>query len=317
MNKLIAALGLALSVTVGLSIAGSRGHAAEDGANEAFRQLHLFGNVFERVRSQYVDEKSDKELIEAAIKGMLTSLDPHSAYVPEETYDDLQVETRGAFGGLGIQVTMEDGLVKVISPMDDTPADRAGMKANDLISHLDGEPVLGLTLDEAVDKMRGHVGTELILTVLRGEQEPFDVTIVRDVIKIASTRSRIIDDSIGYLRISSFTGTTTEGLEKQINEIKEELGEELIGYVLDLRNNPGGLLDQAITVTDVFLDKGEVVSTRGRNEEDVQRYNSQSGDLADGLPLIVLVNGGSASASEIVAGALQDHRRAIILGTKT
>ena len=247
---------------------------------------------------------------------MLTSLDPHSSYLDADSFQDMRVQTKGEFGGLGIEVTMENGLVKVVSPIDDTPAHRAGIEAGDLITHLDGEAVLGLTLSEAVERMRGKVNTDLRLTILRGSEEAFDVVVTRDVIKIRSVRSRIEGKS-GYIRITTFNQQTTPGLEKAIKEIQDELGEDLEGYVVDLRNNPGGLLDQAISVSDVFLEQGEIVSTRGREIENAQRFNADKGDLTDGKPLVVLINGGSASASEIVAGALQDHHRAIIMGTRS
>ena len=290
--------------------------SAENEQNDVYKQLNLFGDVFERVRAIYVEEKTDKELIEAAINGMLSSLDPHSSFVPAKEYDDMQVETRGTFGGLGIEVTMETGLVKVVAPIDDTPAFRAGVQAGDLISHLDGDPVQGLTLSEAVDKMRGEVGKAIVITVIRGDKPPFDIEIIRDIIKIQSVRSRV-EDKIGYLRITSFNGTAYEGLAKAIDKIEDELGDDVQGFVLDLRNNPGGLLNQAIAISNAFLEKGEIVSTRSRNNDDIQRYNAKGGDLIDGKPLVVLINGGSASASEIVAGALQDHGRAILLGTTT
>ena len=289
----------------------------EAASSETYRQLNLFGDVFERVRSDYVEEVSDKELIESAIAGMLSSLDPHSSYLNRESFEDMRVETKGEFGGLGIEVTMENGLVKVISPIDDTPAAKAGVKAGDLITHLDGEQVMGLTLSEAVDRMRGLVGTEIILMIRReGVEQPIETRIVRAVIKIQSIRSRI-EDSIAYIRVTKFNEQAEIGLIRELSKIKEELGDDLIGVILDLRNNPGGLLDQAISVSDAFLDKGEIVSTRGRRTDSVQRFNAKPGDLADGLPMVVLINGGSASASEIVAGALQDHRRAIILGTRS
>lgn len=287
-------------------------------SSDTYRQLNLFGDVFERVRSQYVDEITDEELVETAINGMLISLDPHSAYLNEDDFQEMQVQTRGEFGGLGIEVTMENGLVRVVSPIDDTPAYRAGVEAGDFITHLDGEPVMGFSLSEAVDKMRGKVGTDIDLTIRReSEPEPIEITITRDFITISSVRHRIIDDNIGYLRITTFNQNTETGLKESIEEIKNEIGESIEGYVLDLRNNPGGLLDQAIAASDAFLDKGEIVSTRGRNETDTKRDNATSGDITDGLPMVVLINGGSASASEIVAGALQDHRRAILLGTKS
>lgn len=285
--------------------------------SETYRQLNLFGDVFERVRSQYVDPVEDKELIESAVNGMLTDLDPHSSYLNEENFDEMQVNTKGEFGGLGIEVTMENGLVKVVSPIDDTPAFRAGIQAGDYIASIDGEAVMGLTLSDAVDKMRGKVGTDIELVIRReGVNEPLEFTITRDIIKIQSVRSRV-EGNVGYVRITTFNQNTEDGLKKAIADIKKEIGGTLIGYVLDLRNNPGGLLNQAIAVSDVFLDKGEIVSTRGRDESDTKRDNATPGDLADGLPVVVLINGGSASGSEIVAGALQDHKRAILLGTKS
>ena len=284
---------------------------------ETFRLLQLFGNVFERVRDDYVEEPTDQELIEAAVNGMLTALDPHSSYLNAKNFREMQVQTRGAFGGLGIEVTMgKDGLIKVISPIDDTPAFRAGVEAGDLVTHLDGEQVFGMTLSEAVEKMRGKVGTDIRLTIRRAGGDPFDVTITRAVVKIRSVRSRL-EGNVGYVRITSFSEQADLGLKKALAKFHEELGDELRGVVLDLRNNPGGLLDQAVAVSDAFLDKGEIVSTRSRRLKDTQRFNARAGDLAKGLPLVVLINVGSASASEIVAGALQDHRRAIILGSKT
>lgn len=285
--------------------------------SDTYRQLDLFGDVFERVRAQYVEEKPDQELIENAINGMLTSLDPHSAYLNNEKFEDMRVNTRGEFGGLGIEVTMENGLVKVVSPIDDTPAFRAGVEAGDYIVQIDDEPVMGLTLSEAVDMMRGKVGTEIDLIISReGADAPIEMTLVRDVIKIRSVRHRVEGNS-GYIRITTFNQNSESGVKKAIQEIKAELGNQLNGYVLDLRNNPGGLLDQAIAVSDIFIDKGEIVSTRGRHDDDTKRDNATPGDLAEGLPVVVLINGGSASASEIVAGALQDHRRAILLGTQS
>ena len=285
--------------------------------SDTYQQLDLFGDVFERVRAQYVEDKADKELIENAINGMLTALDPHSSYLNDEKFEDMQVSTRGEFGGLGIEVTMENGVVKVVSPIDDTPAAAAGVESGDYIVQIDDEPVMGLSLSEAVDKMRGKVGTEIDLVISReGADAPIEMTLIRDVIKIRSVRHRIEGNS-GYLRITTFNQNAESGLKKAMQEIKAELGNKLNGYVLDLRNNPGGLLDQAISVSDIFLDKGEIVSTRGRHDEDTKRDNAMPGDLAEGLPIVVLVNGGSASASEIVAGALQDHRRAILLGTKS
>jgi len=292
--------------------------AADDEGNrsDTYRQLKLFGDVFERVRADYVEEVGDQKLVESAIRGMLSSLDPHSSYLSRDNFKDMQVQTKGEFGGLGIEVTMENGLVKVVSPIDETPAARAGIQAGDLIIALDGESVMGLTLSEAVDKMRGKVGTDIELTVKRGDKEPFDVSITRDKITIESVRAKTFDN-VGYLRITTFNEQTQPGLEAKIQEIRKDLGDDLQGFVLDLRNNPGGLLEQAISVTDTFLDQGEIVSTRGRDAEDSQRYNADAGDLTKGTPLVVLINGGSASASEIVAGALQDHRRAIVLGTRS
>ncbi|MBC8267383.1 MAG: S41 family peptidase [Rhodospirillaceae bacterium] len=287
-----------------------------DNNAETYRLLNLFGDVFERVRSDYVEELTDEELIEAAIGGMLSSLDPHSSYLNSKNYRDMQVQTRGRFGGLGIEVTMENGLVKVVSPIDDTPAFRAGIEAGDLITHLDEEPVLGLTLQQAVEKMRGKVGTDIKLTVRREGVDDFDVSITRAVVKIRAVRSRM-EGNVGYLRITSFSSQADDGVKKAIAKFREAVGDELQGVIFDLRNNPGGLLDQAVSVTDIFLDKGEIVSTRSRKPEDTSRYNARKGDMIDGLPLVVLINGGSASASEIVAGALQDHNRAILLGTKS
>lgn len=304
-------VGLALVGVVALDAGPERGGAVA-ASSDTYRQLNLFGDVFERVRADYVEEPVDSELIDNAINGMLSSLDPHSSYLNPKTFRDMQVQTRGEFGGLGIEVTMEEGFVKVVAPIDETPAARAGLRANDLITHLDGDPVLGLTLSEAVEKMRGPVNAPITVTVVReGRTEAFDVTIVRDIIRIKSVRWRE-DDGVGYIRITTFNEQTADGVREAIRELGD-----VPGYILDLRNNPGGLLDQAIEVSDIFLDKGEVVSTRGRHPEDTQRYNSRAGDLAEGKEVVVLVNGGSASASEIVAGALQDHERAIVLGTRS
>ncbi|MCC7045334.1 MAG: S41 family peptidase [Alphaproteobacteria bacterium] len=286
-------------------------------SSETYRQLNLFGDVFERVRADYVEKIGDQELIESAIQGMLASLDPHSSYMNAKSFRDMQVQTKGEFGGLGIEVTMENGLVKVVSPIDDTPAARAGLKPGDFITHLDGEQVMGLSLQEAVEKMRGPINSEIKLTIRReGRDQPLDVSLMRAQIKIQSVRSRTEGD-VGYIRITTFNEQTDKGLERAIEQIKKDAGSKLVGYVLDLRNNPGGLLDQAVSVSDAFLDKGEIVSTRGRASEDGQRYNARPGDLAGGLPVVVLINGGSASASEIVAGALQDHRRAVVMGTRS
>lgn len=290
---------------------------AQNNNSETYRQLNLFGDIFERVRADYVEEVSDETLIEAAVNGMLTSLDPHSSYLSPKNFRDMQTQTRGEFGGLGIEVTMENGYVKVVSPIDDTPAFRAGLKSGDLITHLDEEPVQGLTLSEAVEKMRGKVGSDLKLTIRRTGREPFEVTVTRDIIKIRSVRSRMEGDDIAYVRITSFSEQTTSGMERALNRLKEEAGGKLKGVVLDLRNNPGGLLDQSVKISDAFLNQGEIVSTRSRRADEGQRFNAKPGDITDGLPIVILVNGGSASASEIVAGALQDHRRAIVLGTRT
>lgn len=284
-----------------------------------YEQLDLFGDIFERIRAQYVEEVKTEDLIEAAINGMLTSLDPHSSYLAPEDFDDMQVQTRGEFGGLGIEVTQEEGFVKVVSPIDDTPADAAGIEAGDFITHVNGESVLGLTLDEAVELMRGPVGSEIIITVVReGVEEPFDVSIIRDTIKLTAVKGRVVGDTM-VLRITTFNDQTYPGLEEEFKKAVDELGglDKVNGLVVDLRNNPGGLLTQAIQVADAFLDKGEIVSTRGRSPEDGERFNATPGDLMEGKPIVVLINGGSASASEIVSGALQDHRRAIVVGTKS
>ena len=286
--------------------------------NETYRQLDLFGEVFERARSEYVEDTEDKELIKNALNGMLSSLDPHSSFLDEDDFADMRVQTRGEFGGLGIEVTMENGFVKVVSPIDDTPAYKAGIEAGDYITHLNGDSVLGLSLGDAVDVMRGKVGTDINLTVRReSEQEPLEIAITRAVITIRSVRHRIEAENIGYIRITTFNQNTQEGLEKAFADIKKEMKGKATGYVLDLRNNPGGLLTQAISVSDTFLDKGEIVSTRGRKSRSTKRDSATPGDLAEGLPIVVLINGGSASASEIVAGALQDHRRGVIMGTQS
>jgi carboxyl-terminal processing protease len=284
---------------------------------DTYRQLDLFGEVFERVRADYVEEVSDEQLIEAAINGMLSSLDPHSSYMNAKNFRDMQVQVRGEFGGLGIEVTMEGGLVKVVSPIDDTPAAKAGLKPGDFITHLDGEPVLGLSLNEAVERMRGPINSDLKLTVRREGKDPFDVMLKRAVIKIQSVKSHLEGNDIGYVRITSFNEQTDSGLQSAMKALKAQAGNKLAGVVLDLRNNPGGLLDQAIAVSDDFLEQGEIVSTRGRHAEDGARYNSHAGDITGNLPMVVLINGGSASASEIVAGALQDHHRAVLLGTRS
>jgi carboxyl-terminal processing protease len=291
--------------------------AATSNSTETYKQLNLFGEVFERVRAEYVDDVSDDSLVESAINGMLTSLDPHSNYLNTKNFNDMKVQTRGEFGGLGIEVSMENGLVKVVSPIDDTPAARAGLKPGDLITHLDGDPVQGMTLPEAVEKMRGPVSSEIKLTIRREGKDPFDVKLIRATVKIQSVRSHLEGDNIAYIRITTFNEQTDVGLNNAIKNLKQQAGGKLLGVILDLRNDPGGLLDQAVAVADAFLEKGEIVSTRGRRSEDAQRYNARPGDIAAGLPIAVLINGGSASASEIVAGALQDHHRAILLGTRS
>ena len=316
-----------LAVTVGcclgaisaLQIAGPViAQTSEEKAN-IYEQLDLFGDIFERIRAQYVEEVDEADLIEAAINGMLTSLDPHSSYLSPDDAKEMRFQTRGEFGGLGIEVTQQDGFVKVVSPMDDTPADQAGIESGDFITHVDGETVLGLTLGEAVDLMRGPVGSEIVITVVReGEDEPFDVTIVRDTIKLKAVRVRSEGKSI-IVRVTTFNDQTYDNLAEGIAKHIEEAGgiDNVDGFVLDLRNNPGGLLSQAIKVSDAFLEKGEIVSTRGRDPEDGDRYNASPDDLAQGKSIVVLINGGSASASEIVAGALQDHKRAVVVGTKS
>ncbi|MBX3531861.1 MAG: S41 family peptidase [Rhizobiaceae bacterium] len=297
---------------------GSAGSSAIAAASETYRNLAIFGDVFERVRAQYVTPPDDKALVENAINGMLTALDPHSSYLNQEAAQDMRVQTRGEFGGLGIEVTLENELVKVIAPIEDTPASKAGVLAGDYIVEIDGAEVRGLTLSDAVDKMRGPVNSPIELTILReGAAEPIKVKIVRDIIKVRAVRFRVEED-VGYLKINSFTERTFEDLQAAIGKITDQIPDDkLKGYVLDLRLNPGGLLDQAVAVSDAFLDRGEIVSTRGRDPSDVTRFDSRAGDLAGGKPVIVLTNGGSASASEIVAGALQDHKRATVLGTKS
>lgn len=283
---------------------------------ETYEYLDLFGKIFDRVRSKYVDEVTDKELIEKAIDGMLTGLDPHSGYMDEEVWKEMQMDTQGKFGGLGIEITMEEGFVKIISPIEDTPAYKAGVLAGDLITRIDDTPVFGLTLREAVDLMRGNKGDPITITISRKGKESFEINIIRDIIKIQSVKYEIINN-VGYLRITSFTEQTESGLIKSIKAIKKELNKKQLGFILDVRSNPGGLLTQSVKVSDIFLDRGEIVSTRGRNKNNIIRYRAKKGDLIDGQPLVVLINGGSASASEIVAGALQDHRRAVIVGTKS
>lgn len=310
LNRVFLGLGAAT-----LLMASAPAFAAADDEPDTYELLDLFGEVFELVRDEYVEGVTDKQLIEAAIQGMLSDLDPHSVYLNDEHFKSMRQQTRGEFGGLGIEVTMDEtGYVRVVAPIDDTPAYRAGIEAGDMIIEIDSESVQGLTLDKAVEKMRGKVGSEIQLTISRGDAEPFDVTIVRDQIKIRSVRSRMETD-IAYIRISSFSGQTQDGLDKEIAKLRGESQSDLRGLVLDLRNNPGGLLDQAISVSDTFLEKGEIVSTRGRDTDNAQRFQATPGDEFSELPIVVLINGGSASASEIVAGALQDHGRAIVMGT--
>ena len=291
--------------------------AQTQNSEETYRQLSLFGDVFQRVRSDYVEEIEDKELIEAAINGMLTSLDPHSSFLPDDSFKKMQVQTTGRFGGLGIEVTMDSGFVKVVSPIDDTPAAQAGLQPEDYIIAVNGETVLGLSLNEAVEQLRGPIGSEVTITVQRGQDEPFDVDIIRDEIKIRSVRSTLFED-VGYIRITTFSEQTTPGLLDAVDELRSQADEDgLAGLVLDLRNNPGGLLAEAIKVSDAFLEEGEIVSTRGRSGEDISHAYARPGDIAAGLPVVVLINSGSASASEIVAGALKDHKRAILMGNRS
>ncbi|MEL6914496.1 MAG: S41 family peptidase [Pseudomonadota bacterium] len=321
MRKFIIAAGIGV-LAGGLATTQVAGPLLAQQADEqasVYEQLDLFGDIFQRIRSQYVEEVESEELIEAAIDGMLTSLDPHSSYLSPDDAANMRVQTRGEFGGLGIEVTQEEGFVKVVAPMDDTPADQAGVEAGDFITHVDGEGLLGLTLDEAVELMRGPVGSEIVITVVReGEDDPFDITIVRDTIRLTAVRTRTEGDAV-VLRVSTFNDQTYPNLRDGLAEQIEEAGgiSNVSGVVVDLRNNPGGLLTAAVRVSDAFLTAGEIVSTRGRDPQDAERFNASPDDLAQGLPIVVLINGGSASASEIVAGALQDHRRAIVVGTKS
>ena len=315
-KKLIYGGVLCSSVILILIVAFSNNQNVEAKNSETYRQLTLFGDVFQRVRESYVEEASEKDLVKSAINGMLTNLDPHSSFLDDEDFEDMQVQTKGAFGGLGIEVTMEDGFVKVISPIDDTPAARAEIQPNDLIIGIDDEAVYGLTLNEAVEKLRGPIGKSVIIMIRRGNLDPFEVEIVRDEIKISSVKNQLFD-GIGYIRLTTFSEQTTPGLIKAVKEFQIELDNELKGVVLDLRNNPGGLLSEAISVSDSFLELGEIVSTRGREGKDSTHHYSRPGDIINGLPLVVLINSGSASASEIVAGALKDHKRAVILGTRS
>src|SRR3954471_18010428 len=313
-----AAAGVAVTLIATQPLIVFDGARAQAAAADTYRQLSLFGDVFERVRADYVEKPDDSKLIESAINGMLAGLDPHSSYMDSKSFRDMQVQTRGEFGGLGIEVTMEEGLIKVVAPIDETPAAKAGVMANDIITHLDDEPVQGLTLNQAVEKMRGPVNTKIKIRISRkGIEKAVEVSITRDVIRVRSVRSHMEGEDIGYIRVTQFNEQTTEGVRRAITDMTNQAGDKLRGFVVDLRNNPGGLLDQAISVSDAFLERGEIVSTRGRNAEETQRYNARAGDLTKGKPIIVLINGGSASASEIVAGALQDHHRATIVGTRS
>ncbi len=310
----------AAGVLIGPMVASpmEKAWAQDGGRAETYRLLNLFGDVFERVRAEYVEPISDRTAVENAINGMLTGLDPHSSYLNLRSYRDMQVQTRGEFGGLGIEVTQENGYIKVISPIDETPAARAGVKAGDLITHLNGDSVQGLSLQEAVEQMRGERGTAIKILIRReGAAQPIEMSLTREVIRPQVVRFRMEGNDIGYVRLTSFNEQTDAGLRRALDSLRQQAGNNLKGIVLDLRNNPGGLLDQAVQVTDDFLDKGEIVSTRARRPDDAQRWNAKAGDIAQGLPVVVLINGGSASASEIVAGALQDHRRAIVLGVKS
>ncbi|MBI3701580.1 MAG: S41 family peptidase [Afipia sp.] len=315
---LSAAAGAAATLMLTQPRAALVGSTARAASADTYRQLNLFGDVFERVRSDYVEKPDDTKLIETAISGMLTGLDPHSSYMDAKSFKDMQVQTRGEFGGLGIEVTMEDGLIKVVSPIDDTPASKAGILANDIITNIDDDAVQGLTLNQAVEKMRGPVNTKIKLKVVRkGQDKPMELTLVRDNIRVRSVRARVEADDIAYIRITTFNEQTTEGLKREMANLSSQIGDKLKGYIIDLRNNPGGLLEEAVSVSDAFLDRGEIVSTRGSNAEETQRRTAKPGDLAKGKPVIVLINGGSASASEIVAGALQDHKRATLVGTRS
>jgi len=310
---------ISAGVSAALALPLVHASAADKNANstETYRLLSLFGDVFERVRNDYVEPVSDEQLIESALNGMLTNLDPHSNYMNPKNYKDMQVQIQGEFGGLGIEVTMDQGFVRVISPIDDTPAARAGIRPNDYITHLNGESVQGMTLNDAVEHMRGPINTDIKVTIRREGEKPFEVTLTRATVKIQTVRPKLVQNNVGYIRISQFVASTDQDLRKAIDQVKKEAGGKLQGVVLDLRNNPGGLLDQAVAVSSDFLEKGEVVSTRSRRAEDTQRYDAHGKDQIDGLPMVVLINDGSASASEIVAGALQDHHRAILLGTKS
>ncbi len=317
-SSLTAAAAILLFLAPAVRAADQPQQAPQPSDSDTYRQLDLFGEVFERVRADYVENVSDQQLIEAAINGMLSALDPHSSYMNAKSFSDMQVQVRGEFGGLGIEVTMENGIVKVVSPIDDTPAAHAGLKPGDLVVQIDGEPVQGMSLNDAVERMRGPIGSEIKLTIKREGKDPFDVTMKRAVVKIQSVKEQLEGNDVGYIRITSFNEQADSGVKDAIKDLEAKGGDKLTGFVLDLRNNPGGLLDQAVAVSNDFLSQGEIVSTRGRHPEDAQRYNAQApGDLTHGLPMVVLINGGSASASEIVAGALQDQHRAVLLGTRS
>jgi carboxyl-terminal processing protease len=318
-NSRVKSFGLVLAGAVSATVMWHVfGNALAASSNaDHYKQLNLFGDVFDRVRADYVEDPDEVKMTEAAINGMLASLDPHSSFMNAKQFQDMSVQTSGKFGGLGIEVTMENGVVKVVTPIDDTPAAKAGLMSNDLIVKIDGTEIQGMTLNEAVDKMRGGINTPITLTIQRKNQDAFEVKLVREEIKVQSVKSNIEADDVGYMRISSFSEQTQEGLDKAIASLKTKMGEKVKGYILDLRNNPGGLLDQSISVSDTFLEQGEVVSTRGRHADEAQRFTAQKGDLIDKKPLVILINGGSASASEIVAGALQDHKRATVIGTRS
>lgn len=316
MLKKIILVAMLVSYTISGAFAKENKKAEEENIN-SYELLNLFAEVMERAKATYVEEISDKKLIESAINGMLVSLDPHSSYLDKKDFKYMTEQTSGKFGGLGIEITMDQSLVKIISPIDDTPASRAGLKAGDYITNIDGETIIGMTLNEAVDKMRGKPGTKVKLTIRRMNEKPFDVTLKREEIKTRSVKVDIKDDDVLYIRISSFTEDADEDIKKAFNEESKKRKKAFKGIVLDVRNNPGGLLDQAVSVSGLFLNQGEVVSTRARNEEDTLRYSAKGPDITNGLPIVVLINNGSASASEIVAGALQDHKRAVIVGEKS
>ena len=318
MSKKLSVLAvIALSLMLGMSNACAEKAAKPAEEADTYELLNLFGEVMERAKTSYVEEVDDEKLIESAINGMLVSLDPHSSYLDAQSYKYMNEQTKGKFGGLGIEVTMENGVVKIVSPIDDTPAAKAGLKPGDYITNIDGEQVIGMSLNDAVDKMRDKVGSKVKLTIRRVGEKPFEVTLKREEVKIQSVKNDIKSGDVAYIRITSFSGDTDKMVEKAIKQAKKELKGNIKGVVLDVRNNPGGLLDQAVNISDLFLDKGEIVSTRSRNEEDTVRYTAKEGDITDGLPIVVMINDGSASASEILAGALQDHKRAIILGEKS